>query len=55
MAVIENYSSVLSLAISGITALQVGVVAAAGVAAAYALDRFFTQDGKEAAQKEVLI
>jgi hypothetical protein len=54
MAVIENYSSVLSLAISGITALQVGVVAAAGVAAAYALYRFFTQDSKEAAQKEVL-
>jgi hypothetical protein len=42
MAVIGKYSSLLSLAVSGITALQVGVVAAAGLAAGYALYKYFT-------------
>lgn len=42
MAVIENHSALLSLAISGITALQVGVIAAAGIATAYALYKYFT-------------
>ena len=50
MAVLESYSSFLSLAVSGITALQFGVAAAAGLATGYALYRFFTQPPQEAAK-----
>jgi hypothetical protein len=50
MAVLESYSSLISLTISGITALQFGVAAAAGLATGYALYRFFTQPAKEAAK-----
>jgi hypothetical protein len=42
MAVLERYSSILSMAISGITALQVGVAVAAVGATAYALYRYFS-------------
>jgi hypothetical protein len=41
MAVLAKYSAVLSLTITGITALQVGVAAAAGIGVAYAFNRFF--------------
>jgi hypothetical protein len=42
MAVIEKHFSLLSRASFGITAIQVGVVAAAGIATAYALYKYFT-------------
>lgn len=52
MSVLENYSSLLSLTISGITALQIGVVAAAGVATGYALYKFFTSRKAEPKKPE---
>jgi hypothetical protein len=50
MAVIAKHSALLSLAITGLTALQVGVVAAAGIAAGYAVYRFFK--GRESTPTE---
>ena len=39
---LAKYSSLLSLTVSGITALQWGVAAAATLAAGYAVYRYFT-------------
>ena len=49
MAVIEKYSSILSLSISGLTALQFGVGFAAVAAAGYALYRYFKGPKERAA------
>jgi hypothetical protein len=52
MAVLERYSSLLSMAISGITALEIGVTVAAVGATTYALYKYFTSPKESAVVKK---